>query len=369
MNKGWKQIGLAILVLLMAACGTEGAANDPDANDNMQSEIGEEGAEDTGGADTEQNLDSLDNEANDGQENDAEQESSFQPVTIDNFDRTFTIEQIPERAVSLNLQTTEIMLALGLGDHMVATSYGNDEILPEYKAEYERLPELAEQWPSLEVLLDVEPDFVYGRAGAFSEGEAAIAPVEEPEGYGMHVYVDTDSYQEGTTIEEVFTDLINLGTIFDVEEQAREIVDAMEEQVTEVQDVLAGREGDDPVRVLVFDMGGDDVFTAGGGSLQSHLIEQAGGHNVFDDVPKTWARVSWEEVVERDPEVIIINDYGDTDAEEKIEEIMQQDVLQDVQAVQDERFFIVRLTSVFASIQNAEVIAEMAQYFYPDLFD
>jgi iron complex transport system substrate-binding protein len=41
----------------------------------------------------------------------------------------------------------------------------------------------------------------------------------------------------------------------------------------------------------------------------------AGATNIFNVLDSNWGEVSWEEVVERDPEVSIIVDYGETTAE------------------------------------------------------
>ena len=63
----------------------------------------------------------------------------------------------------------------------------------------------------------------------------------------------------------------------------------------------------------------------------------------------TWATVSWEEVVERAPEVIVINDYGSTSLEEKIEELKENPALADVPAIRDGRITSVTLCESFAS--------------------
>lgn len=291
-------------------------------------------------------------------------EHSEAVVIEDNYGRTLEFEQVPERAVSLNLHTTEIMLALGLADYIVGIAYANDSVLPQYEDDFNKLTQLADQYPSLEVLLDVEPDFIYARESAFKEN--GVASVEDLESYGIQVYVDTDSYQPATTIQDVYVDIKNIGRIFHVEDRAEALIDSMKAQIKSVQETVNVEE---PVRVLVFDMGGDDVFTAAGDALQTSLIELAGGKNVFDDIEQTWARVNWEEVVERDPQVIIINDYGDTPSEQKINEIMEHPVMQSTSAVQNEHFVVVHLSSVFTSVRNADVVEQMARGFYPHLYE
>lgn len=52
--------------------------------------------------------------------------------------------------------------------------------------------------------------------------------------------------------------------------------------------------------------------------LQNHLIELAGGENIFNDLDKSWENVNWETVVERNPDYIVINDYDAKILEEKI---------------------------------------------------
>ena len=69
--------------------------------------------------------------------------------------------------------------------------------------------------------------------------------------------------------------------------------------------------------MFVFDMAQEEGAYTCGNNFTSKLIEHAGGVNIFNDLDTTWATVSWETVVERAPEVIVINDYGDTTLEEK----------------------------------------------------
>ena len=82
----------------------------------------------------------------------------------------------------------------------------------------------------------------------------------------------------------------------------------------------------------------------------------------------TWATVSWEEVVERAPEVIVINDYGSTSLEEKIEELKENPALADVPAIRDGRITSVTLCESFASSMTGDTIEKFARSFHPDCF-
>jgi iron complex transport system substrate-binding protein len=68
-------------------------------------------------------------------------------------------------------------------------------------------------------------------------------------------------------------------------------------------------------RVFVYDCC-DPPFTAARGSVLTDLIRRAGGRNVFDDVDADWTHVSWESVVARRAELVVIHSYaqeGDLD--------------------------------------------------------
>jgi iron complex transport system substrate-binding protein len=72
-------------------------------------------------------------------------------------------------------------------------------------------------------------------------------------------------------------------------------------------------------RVFIYDCC-DPAFTAGGRAVLSDLVRRAGGRNVFEDLEEAWTKVSWEEVVARRPELVVVHAYeydGQGDVEDK----------------------------------------------------
>lgn len=61
-------------------------------------------------------------------------------------------------------------------------------------------------------------------------------------------------------------------------------------------------------RVFVYDCC-DPPFTTGGATVLSDVIGHAGARNIFADLPSAWTHVSWEQVVAREPQLIVIDDY------------------------------------------------------------
>ena len=219
------------------------------------------------------------------------------------------------------------------------------------------------KYPSWEVLVDADPDFVFGRNSAF--GENGVSSVENFLDSGIMVYVPIETYTPGSTIEATYEDFRNLGKIFGVEDKAEEVIAQMQQQVESVQAKLADVEGN--LSVFVYDCGDDQAFTSGQ-SLESNLIELAGGVNIFNDIESTWSNVSWEEIVDRNPQVIVINDYGTTTAQEKIDFLLSRDELSDVDAIVNNNFVILQLPTIFTGIRNGDAVEILAEGFYPELF-
>lgn len=63
-------------------------------------------------------------------------------VELENMGVKMAFPEEPKRAVTLNQHATEVMLALGLESSMVGTAYLDDQILPKYKAQYDKIPVL-----------------------------------------------------------------------------------------------------------------------------------------------------------------------------------------------------------------------------------
>ena len=164
--------------------------------------------------------------------------ASYEPVRISNCGHEVTYTAPPKRAVALNQHATEVMLALGLQDSMVGTAYIDDEILPQYQEAYGQIEVLAEQYPSREVLLGADPDFLFGGfASAFTRPENS-PPRDELLRLGIHSYLSTASCstREGPlTLDQVYLDFLNVGKIFGVEDRAVALVEQWKAELADVK--------------------------------------------------------------------------------------------------------------------------------------
>lgn len=292
-------------------------------------------------------------------------QATYPPFTLttDN-EATVSFDRVPQRAIAANPNAGEQLMALDLGDSIIATSYNNAAVAEQFRAEYESKPSLTtSDQPSLEVVLALQPDFIYGRSSAF--GEKGIADHDTLTKNGIMSLSSIEGWKLGADVDDVYQDYRNLGRIFQVEDRAEQVISTMQQRIAAVEKTLAGTE---PVKVFNFDAEMEGGAYTPGNNFTSKLIRRAGGINVFEGLEKTWNVVSWEKVVEADPDVIVINDYGTTTLEEKLEQLKSNPALAHLKAIKEERFVVVTLPEVFAGARVADTVEKFAKGFHPDRF-
>lgn len=292
--------------------------------------------------------------------------SSF-PVTVQSCNREVTFDAAPARAVSNDVDLTEMMLALKLNDRMVGYTGVSgwktlDETLRQGVAE---LPELSPEYPTKEVLLGADADFYfagwnYGMRVGGDVTPDSLAP------FGIKVYELTESCihimeKPKASIDDMYNDLLNLGRIFGKEEDAVALVDGYKDELADFTATLPALEK--PVSVFVYDSGDDKPFTAGRFGMPTALIEAAGGTNIMDDVASSWVEVGWEPVIERNPEVIVIVNYGSVTAEQKIDFMKSNPAFKDIPAVRNDRFVVLEYVEATPGPRNIAAIKHLAEAF------
>lgn len=281
-------------------------------------------------------------------------EASGSEQTFENYGREVVVAQQPTEVITMGPNTSELFCALGLEELIVGNTLDNHSrgALPEFEEAYAQIPELTYGSATREAVLTSGADFIYGIDWDFgSEGLS----IEELEGAGITVYQNAAS-----SIEEVYQEIRDIGQIFEVEAVAEDFITDQQARIEAVKEQAAS----EPVRVLVYDSGDSGVFTASGSNFESLLIEEAGGENIFSDLTEAqWVTVSTEEVLARDPEVIVVHDYDTPSAQEKIATIKEDPVLSEMTAVKENRFVTVALESVLTGPRMAYVVEELAAEF------
>ena len=288
-------------------------------------------------------------------------------TTVQSCNRTVTFDTPPERAISNDVNLTEMMLVLGLADRMVGYTgiSGWKTLDEEMRAGVEELPELSAKYPSKEVLVGADADFFFAGWNYGMKVGGEVTP-ETLAPFGIKVYELTEScthiMDKGrASIKDMYVDLYNLGTIFGVQERATDLIDGYKADLASFTGSLRT---DDPLRVFVYDSGEDAPFTAGLYAMPTALIEAAGGMNVMETFEKSWGTVTWEEVVERNPEVIVIVNYGEVTAEQKRDFMMSNPAFAELDAVKNDRFVTLEYVEATPGPRNIRAIKTLANAFW-----
>ena len=89
--------------------------------------------------------------------------SAFAQTTVESCNRTVSFDAPPKRAISNDVNLTEMMLVLGLAEHMVGYTgiSGWKTLDEEMRANVKQLPELSSKYPTKEVIVGANADFFF----------------------------------------------------------------------------------------------------------------------------------------------------------------------------------------------------------------
>jgi len=217
--------------------------------------------------------------------------AGFPLVVTDGLGREVNIAAAPGRIVSLAPSNTEILFAVGAGAGVIGvTKYCN---YPAEAQSREQIGGFSAKTISVEKIVALKPDVVVA-------GDESHQPV-------IDALVDLNIpviALKAATFEDVYRNVELVGQITGHDEQAREVVAGMRQRVDAVAAKVAGIPQAERPSVFweVFD---EPLMTAGPSTFIGQMIDLAGGVNVFADVTEEYPEVSAEEVVQRNPAVIM----------------------------------------------------------------
>jgi iron complex transport system substrate-binding protein len=210
----------------------------------------------------------------------------------DELGRNLQLPAEVKRIVSLSPSSTEILFAIGAGEHVVGRDRYSD-----WPPEVTRIETVgANLEPSLERILALRPDVVFSATTANSQ-----ATVEALERAGVPVFVS-----KAETLEQIYTDLGAIGAAVGREAQAAELVKQMRARLAALHARHAGRPAV-PMLVIVWT---EPLVVAGKASHLEDLITAAGGVNLADDGAVPFPNYSLERMVARAPEVVVVGTHA-----------------------------------------------------------
>lgn len=237
-------------------------------------------------------------------------QASSYPLTIENCDAEVTVDAPPERVLLLHSAPVEPLHRLGLLDRVIGKAgafpeaYWDDEV----NAVIQEVPEVAgddldasgHYEITLESVIAAEPDLVMS-------SNIESVPREGLADAGIPMLL-VPSQCPGATISPDFDDVYGLvetyGEVFDVPDEAAAYIEQLQERVS---GILADVGGETRTAAALFPtIGGGAGYAYGNVSMVHPQLESAGFENVFADVDERVFEVTLEEVIARDPDVLVL---------------------------------------------------------------
>lgn len=230
------------------------------------------------------------------------------PLTVENCGAEVTFDSAPERVVMLKSSAVPFLHTLGVLDRVVARAgeYPEEYYDEATVAELDDIPLLTDELDtsghlqiSKEAVVGQDPDLVLGEVDNLSRSslEAVDVPLlEEPAMCGKGI--------DDPGFDDVYRQLETYGRVFDRTDEAEKAVADLKERVAGLRDRAVG--DGRTAAVLYPTVGGGTTYGYGTRSMAHPQLEAAGFENVFADVDERVFEVTLEEILDEDPDVIIL---------------------------------------------------------------
>lgn len=240
------------------------------------------------------------------------------PATVVNCGHEVTFDTAPERVVVFRNEVIPVLSSLGVLDRVVGLvgRFHDEYFDAETSRELAGIPVLSGETSqvgggeiALEEILAQDPDLVVGTSETVTR-DALLAQ-------GIAVLENEESC-EGSQATSTLADIDTLFQLYaDVFDRQAEAETALAEVDAQVRAAVGRIEpGEERTAAMLYPtLGGGPAYTYGSGSMNHTLLELAGLTNVFGDVPDRTYEVSVEDLLARDPDVLILLHSGAEPAE------------------------------------------------------
>ena len=278
--------------------------------------------------------------------------------TIDNCGFAVDLDTSPQRIITIKSTSTELVLALGLGDKIIGQAFPDGPIDPTFGGT--DIPLISDFVPSEEAVLELEPDFIVAGWESNLTADGAGAR-DELKSLGIGTYVSPAACKEAPykptklTFDNIFDYILEAGDVLSASTNAATLV---EEQRADLAAIEPSTEG---LSALWWSSGEDSPYVGAGIGAPELVMETVGLRNIAADVDDTWSTLSWEAIVDANPDVIVLVDASWNTAASKRALLESNPATAVLPAVVNHRYIEIPFASSEAgvrTVQAAQLIAE-----------
>ena len=295
------------------------------------------------------------------------------PVTIENYNTQGEPEQMtytkpPERVVAVWQNSLETLLALGVGDRIIAGNGVPDKkfFRKEYQEQYSKIPYTGLQLLDLETTMMLKPDLIVGWHSTFAS-KVLRRPTDFWHKRGVNTFIARSSIIDAKprTLANEYKDILDLGKIFDKNERAQQLVADMQHEMQFATSQTASFQK--RPRALVIEFMGKEVRVYGEKSLAGNIVKELHGELLAEKQ----RAIGLEQVVELDPDVIfvVVTEFNYGREQDMLDRVTQHKALKHLRCVQQGRVVALPLYAIYSSgVRTYDGIKIIATGMYPDLY-
>lgn len=272
-------------------------------------------------------------------------------------DREGTEVNIPtkiEKIISTAPSNTEVLMALGLGDKLVAI----DKYSTDIEGINTELPQIDFSNPDAETIIGLEPDIV------IASGHNKTGSVEDPFKAISESGIPVVYIPSSDSIDGIYKDIEFIADVVNERSKGKEIVDDMKAQVEEIKaigDTITDKKS------VYFEISPAPYLSSFGKStFLNEMIEIIGAKNIFEN-EEGWISPTAEAIIDANPDVIITNAGY---MENPTEEIKSRDAWENINAIKNNEVYLVDQNASSRPSQNViKALEQMAKAVYPEHYE
>jgi len=278
------------------------------------------------------------------------------PVTVESCGRPGTYAAAPSRVVLGFPRTLETLDALGVGASVYGYTLGSYDSLPAGypSTAVEVSPDYA---PAREAMIAAKPDLYLANDEGQVLGDGTVS-YEDLTGVGANTYVLGQYCSDApapTSIDRVYADVTDLGTIFGVPDQAATVTADLKDRVA----AAAAKNPGAPLTVAYLQVYDGKIY-ATGGYPAAGILNALGVTNAFADLPGNFTELTKEQALVLKADVIMVSYVGAANKTKALNQV--RDLLPSVPAVAAGRVYASNETDYQAGgvsiIANLEQVAD-----------
>jgi iron complex transport system substrate-binding protein len=259
-----------------------------------------------------------------------------------------------ERIISAAPSNTEIIMALGMGDKVIAIdSYSSD-----LKGINPDLVQIDFSFPDAEALIGLNPDIIFS-----AEHNRTISG-EDPFVLFKDMNVPVISISTGKTVEEIYENIRLIAGIIGREQRAEELIESMKNDLDRIIETGASIQNK---KTVYFEISPYPyMITFGKGTFLHEMINLIGAENIFAN-EKEWFSASAEAIIGKDPDVILtLSDLNNNPAGE----ILRRPGFENINAVKNGQVYLIDNNAASRPSHNIVfAVKQMALAVYPELYE